>query len=156
MSLSHEFTEFACRLTLETGAPPHLLLPLARRLRRLATTHARRCVVACNGCRTCHGVSYVWDNNLSNARVGWKPCDDDTIADRRPCPTCSVDAVETAIGATCTELDKMRWEYTPGSFAHNFAPTFQHDPRGATVRLRVPSGASESYEGIAVPLSARV
>lgn len=163
MSLSYEFTEFACRLTLETGAPPHLLLPLARRLRRLATTHARRCVVACNGCRTCHGVGFVvpvLNSRMYLGRVEWVPMENESRTDRRPCPTCSVDAVEAAIEATCRDLRDLR-NATPtapavGSGGLYFAPTFQHDPRGATVRLRVPSGASGSYGGVAVPLSARV
>ena len=197
MSSCNDFAEFACHLALGTGAPPHLVMPLTRRLRRLATTHARRCETQCNGCHQCGGAGAfallhdVLCTRIRDAREAlaargcsgppfmvhtggcgecasckaanasetcdcalggpkWHPSE----GGARPCPQCSTDTVERAIEATCEELNKLAHEFDWGrdSEEDDFVPTFQHDPRGATVRLRVPSGASDSYGGVVVPI----
>jgi hypothetical protein len=206
MSSCNEFAEFACRLTLETGAPPHHLLPHVRRLRRLATSHARRCAVQCNGCPTCQGYGFVEPGQ--GRPIG---CEADAIAGARPCPTCQTDTIEEAIRGVCRDLTQLRrsiqqdaikrgedlataekwdsramgveshplavaaflrvvWASVPertgieGLFAGvhlpnggEFVPIFTYDPRGATVKLHLPSGATNSFggEGWCVPTSGR-
>ena len=152
MSATMELCEFAAHLTLATGAPPHALLPHVRRLRRLATSHQRRCVVQCNGCRTCAGWGFLKDDGSPQwAQLG---CDENEPG-ARPCPTCSLDTVEAAIETTCTELTTLRLEHLAkvqdvDGWGFALSPIYQHDPRGATVKLRLPSGAE-----LVVPTSGR-
>lgn len=154
MSACAELCEFACQLTLETGAPPHRLMPLVRRLRRLATSHLRRCETQCNGCRTCQGAGYVIpgsnDPGLYHVEK-WLPAQE-SEKDARPCPTCSTDTLEDAIRGVCRELTELREANGPARWPGSkrggeFVPVFQRDPRGATVRLRLPSGAFDTLGG---------
>jgi predicted Zn-ribbon and HTH transcriptional regulator len=159
LSSCNEFAETACRLTLETGAPPHHLLPHVRRLRRLATSHQRRCVVQCNGCPTCQGYGFIEPGQ--GRPIG---CEADAIAGARPCPTCQTDTIEEAIRGVCGELSKLRAGHhhapngTGALIQRGFAPIFTHDPRGATVKLHLPSGTTNSFggEGWCVPTTGRV
>ena len=163
MSQCMELVEFSCRLTLETGAPPHALLPLVRRLRRLATTHQRRCCVRCNGCRTCGGSGSVFYARNGVPALRMAPEDVELIPEElrsqwRPCPTCSTDTAEAAIEATCAELTALRDKSgaVDAFDVRSFVPYFQHDPRGATVRLNLPSHAGRDPSmGLAVPTSRR-
>lgn len=167
MSSCNEYAEFACHLTLATGAPPHLVLPIARRLRRLATTHQRRCETQCNGCWQCRGTGYVRPINpivTNPPSVGAKyvkGCEEGE-PNARPCPTCSTDTTEAAIEATVAELEKLRIDNIrharPGEphapIGGPLRAIFQHDPRGATVRLKLPTHREGDY-GLAVPTSTR-
>jgi hypothetical protein len=217
MSSCNEFAETACRLTLETGAPPHLLLPHVRRLRRLATSHARRCVVQCNGCPTCGGSGFVRPIesvppflDATGSKLT-RACEEDH-PNGRPCPTCQTDTIEEAIRGVCGELTQLRrsiqqdaikrgetlataekWDSRAmGIESHplavaaflrhawggaiertgieslfagahlpnggEFTTIFTYDPRGATVKLRLPSGAANNFggDGWCVPTTGRV
>jgi hypothetical protein len=151
MSACNDFAEMVAFLAQDTGAPPHQLMPLARRLRRLATNHQRRCVMECNGCPRCDGFSPrpgVW------VAPTHPPA---TEEERDRCPMHGTDTLEDVIRATCAELDKFRHVYESRVFTH-FTPVFQHDPRGATCSIRVPSGRSnmgDRERGIWVPTSGR-
>lgn len=158
MSSCNDYAEFLATLCLETGARPHVVAPLARRLRRLATTHQRRCEMACDGCRTCGGAGHVvpiQNSRMYLGRVEWTGMPHESRTDRKPCPTCSTDTVERAIELVASDLQTLRATYVVGERIGTFAPVFQGDPRGATVRLRVPSGVSDSWGGVAVPTSSR-
>lgn len=143
MSNCNDYAEFACILTLETGAPPHRLLPLVRRLRRLARSHQRRCVESRSGCLRCKGWRAVM--MTPSGEMG---CDINREPEGscRPCPCCQTDTIEEAIRATCEELTKLRGEKLGSEY--QFTPKFSGDPRGYTVKLLLPSGSFNTMGGL--------
>lgn len=161
MSSCNEYAEFLAHLCLETGARPHQVAPLARRLRRLATSHQRRCEVACNGCRACNGSG---EQEREVPINHWK-----VKREKRACPRCSTDTLEDAIRAVCGELDQLRRDCIVAKCADcahcgltasklpPFDVRFSGDPRGFTVRLLLPSGTYNTLggasEGYGVPTS---
>jgi hypothetical protein len=105
MSDRAEFAAFAVAVGQNVpGLNPEYVGDWCAKMRRLATTHARYCLTACN-------------TGLTEAEQKRQ------------------ERLEAKIAAMCAD-----------EFA-GFAPHFQHDPRGATVKLALPDGRSNSFAG---------
>jgi len=103
---------------------------LARRILRWGHTHGRLAEEACNGDWPLrHTDQTAWAKELERQQ-------------RR---------AERIIELGCFHLNELI--YGIGIDGPAFAPIFSGDPRGHTVKLRVPSGRSDSWGGVGVPTS---
>ena len=130
MSYSEQRDRFIARMESE-GLP----LEATRRLLRYATTLDRLAVAQCNG-------DWPADNG------------------ERPvifCPRCESGFVKSTFRKSATGEricpDCRTGELVSAVLPEGFTPIFNGDPRGAVLKIRVPSGATDDggHEGICVP-----
>jgi hypothetical protein len=112
---------------------------LARALMRAATTLQRLAEASCNG-------DWPADNGerkvapCGKCRSLWVPSTLKTKA--KLCPDCRTEKRVRAFLSLWDGKDGSPW----------FVPEFGGDPRGAVLRVHVPSGRDESYDGVYVPV----
>lgn len=121
---------FIATLTRELpDVAPHHVVALARKLMRYSASHHRLAEMECNG---------PWQVNS---------------------PTLPNDVILKALERheAYVERETERYErlIVKACEGYPLKPEFQGDPRGATVKLHVPSGRDESWGGVAVPNGSR-
>lgn len=131
-------------------------LEIARRILRHANTVQRLAVMSCNGVR--NRVHMMPKHQMCGATEG----DQTTRWADVTCPDCLSVRAERLIQEWCTKAGASVCDFKPERcHAYHFAPVhhkafvpiFGGDPRGACVKLKVPSGKTDDIgrEGICVP-----
>lgn len=126
-----EREEFVARMTRELASEnPEHVARWCGKIMRHAATYARLQEAQCNGDYPADGATYC-----NRCGAAWRA----NVIRNGICPDCRA---EDAITALCAEFEGV-------------TPIFSGDPRGATVKIKVPSGYSNSWggEGICVPTS---
>src|SRR5574340_189794 len=130
--MSRERDEFIVIMSKELPVGDSAMLDWCRKLMRLAHTHGRLQEAACNG----DWPAANGERSTTICPVCEKSWADGTVHPKRGCKSCRIEA-------QISEMCRLQ----------NIQAIFQGDPRGATVKLKVPSGRTNDWggEGICVP-----
>lgn len=145
MTYQTERDEFISRLTREIPTqPPHMIADLARGILRAASTLDRLAVAQCNG-------DWPADNGERKTVV---------------CPICECGWVPSSLAVAksgphkgqkvcqdCRTEERLTATLKP----YGIEPIYGGDPRGYVVKLKMPSGATNTWsqDGIGVPTRSR-
>ncbi len=142
MSTQKERAEFMALLVREyPAASVYVVCEFARKLMRHATTHGRLAVEQCNGPQWLNVPSpYHWERQADQHKA-WQADNSAQMAQWENDRQRKEDACERRMTELCAPF--------------GLVPHFGGDPRGYTVKLKLPSGKSNTWggseEGWAVP-----